>query len=559
MKRLFKNHWPVILVLLLAAILRFYALGSVPPSLMWDETSWGYNAYSILKTGRDEYGNFMPLIFKAFGDYKSAIYVYLTVPSVAIFGLNEFAVRFPAAVFGTISIFLYFFIVREIFREFKGKDIVGMLASVILAFSPWNYHYSRGAWEVNVLLVLLFLALIFFLKAEAKKVYFFYLAALFFGLSFYVYNSAKLLIPLIILGLLVFYREKLKQFSFKNYFISFLILGFLVLPVAKFTFFDGAGGRLRVMSVFSYPRPEKDIQEILNQDQTKQSSLVFQLFHNESLNFIRGILGRYFNHFSGRFLFFEGDWSNPRHGVPYAGVLNFMDILLLPLGVYFLVSQKIKGQSLVWYLLLITPLPAALSRDSVQATRSFFMVIPLMTISALGMYFIWERSKEIKNFLRVGLISLGVIGYLLGFVYYLDQFFIHAPRKYSQFWQYGYKQAIEFVGPIAKNYDKIVFTQKYGQPYIYWLFYTKYNPTDYQKQARLTESSVGDVGEINRLDNIEFRNIYWPQDRDLTKTIFVGDEFDLPITDLQQTPGAKILKEIRFLNNQLAFRIVEKK
>ena len=78
------------LLVLLGLGLRLFRLGSIPPSLHWDEPSWGYNAYSILKTGRDEYGRLMPLVFKAFGDYKSAIYVYLTTLSVGVFGLNEF-------------------------------------------------------------------------------------------------------------------------------------------------------------------------------------------------------------------------------------------------------------------------------------------------------------------------------------------------------------------------------------------------------------------------------------------------------------------------------------
>lgn len=555
-----KNKLLILLTLIsfVALALRLWKLGNIPPSIHWDEASWGYNAYSILKTGKDEYGNFMPFIFKAFGDYKSAIYVYLTVPSIAIFGLNEFAVRFPAALFGAISVFLSFFVVREIFREFEGKNIIGILTSVILALSPWSYHYSHGAWEVNVLLVFLFLAMIFFLKAEKRKIYLLYLSAIFFGLSFYVYNSAKLLIPLIIFGLIFLFKDKLKQFFLKNYLIIFIIFGLLLLPVVKFTFIDGAGGRLRVMSVFSYPRPEKEIHEILNLDKTNQNSLVFMLFHSESLNFARGILGRYFNHFSGRFLFFEGDWNNPRNGAPYVGVINFMDILFLPLGIYFLLSRKIKNKNLVWFLFLITPLSAAFSRDSIQATRSFFMIIPLTISSAFGMYFVWEKLIKVKNFLRVGIIGFLFLGYIFSFIYYLDQFFIHAPIHYSQFWQYGYKEVVEFLVDRHKDYRKVVFSQKYGQPYIYWLFYTKYDPRKYQQQAHLIESSVGDVGQVQYLDNIEFRNFHWPSDVNIAD-LFIGNDLDLPARYIEQTKGAKLLQEIYFLNGQLAFKVVEKK
>ena len=92
------------IVIVLAILIRVVNLSSVPPHLTPDEAALGYNAYSILKTGRDEHGAFLPIVFKSFGDYKPGLYVYLTVPFVGLMGLNEFSVRFPSALMGTISI-----------------------------------------------------------------------------------------------------------------------------------------------------------------------------------------------------------------------------------------------------------------------------------------------------------------------------------------------------------------------------------------------------------------------------------------------------------------------
>src|SRR3989344_3491019 len=77
-----------------ALIIRFWNLSSNPPSLNWDEVSHSYNAYSILKSGRDEWGNLFPIIFRAYGDYKLPVYIYLTVISEFFFGLTPFAIRF---------------------------------------------------------------------------------------------------------------------------------------------------------------------------------------------------------------------------------------------------------------------------------------------------------------------------------------------------------------------------------------------------------------------------------------------------------------------------------
>src|SRR3989344_1405842 len=96
-----KKNLLIFLVILLAFILRFYHLNLTPPSLYWDEASLGYNAYSILKTARDEHGKFLPITnFAAFGDYKPSGYIYLTVPAIAVFDLNEFSVRLPSVFFG---------------------------------------------------------------------------------------------------------------------------------------------------------------------------------------------------------------------------------------------------------------------------------------------------------------------------------------------------------------------------------------------------------------------------------------------------------------------------
>src|SRR3990167_3514972 len=102
-----KKNFLIFLVFFLAFVLRFYHLNLTPPSLYWDEVSLGYNAYSILKTTRDEHGKLLPLTnFAAFGDYKPPGYIYAAVPAIAVFGLNEFSVRFPSDFFGVLTVII---------------------------------------------------------------------------------------------------------------------------------------------------------------------------------------------------------------------------------------------------------------------------------------------------------------------------------------------------------------------------------------------------------------------------------------------------------------------
>src|SRR3972149_10970141 len=119
-------NWKLLLfsITILAAILRFYQLGSNPPSLTWDEVAWGYNAYSLSVDAKDEFGKFLPITYlESFGDFKPPVYAYLSVLPVKIFGLNEFSTRFASALLGVLTVFLTLLLVRRIFPNAKNFSL----------------------------------------------------------------------------------------------------------------------------------------------------------------------------------------------------------------------------------------------------------------------------------------------------------------------------------------------------------------------------------------------------------------------------------------------------
>ena len=136
-------------------------------------------------------------------------------------------------------------------------------------------------------------------------------------------------------------------------------------------------------------------------------------------------------------------------------------------------------------------------------------------------------------------------------------YFVHLAKHDSQYWEYGYKQIVETVTPIQSEYELIKVQQSYAQPYIYFLFYQKYDPAKYQAQAKLTESQVGDVGQVERLDNIYFAPIDWSVNRGEKGYLFVADTIRIPVEDSSDPEQFNVIKEINYLNNNPAFRIVE--
>lgn len=561
--KLFKKfiiHRSLFIILVLAALLRFWGLANNPPHLTSDEAAIGYNAYSILKTGRDEHGEFLPLIFKSFGDWKPGLYIYLTVPFVAILGLTELAVRLPGAISGIIAIWLSYLVIGKLFKQSLGKDIykLQLLGAFFLAVSPWHIHFSRGGWEVGVSLTLTLAGIYCFLrsldKENQRKFLFFAFSVIFFVLTLWTYQGAKLATGIVVLGLLLFFWKDLirlpRRFLLKGIFVGII----LSLPILL-SFSQGKAGRLAVFNVFAYPRSEQAVAEILRQDGFDKSSPLFAIYHSGNTYFAKEVFGRWVNHFSGRFLFFEGDWGSRRHNIPDGGMFLFLDAFLLILGFTVLARFRFsKGTLFVLFWLLLAPLPAALSRDSIHGVRSFNMILPLVILLSLGV-------NQFLNYFNSRLGKIALLGlaflYLGNYIYYLDQYWVHSPRRNSQYWYYGYKQIAQRIEQTKSEYEEVIVEQNYAQPYIFFLFSQKYPPEKYQAMANeaYLASNTGDVGLITKLDNISFRAINWSADRLLSNKLFVIDDdgVTVPASDVGNTQQFKYIERIPYLDGTPGF------
>ena len=545
----------VILILALAAVLRLWNLNNIPPHLTPDEAALGYNAYSILKTGRDEQGQFLPLVFKSFGDYKPGLYIYATVPFVAVFGLNEWSVRLPSALAGIGIVYLIYLISKKLFTV---HGSLFTLVALVAATNPWLIYFSRGAWEANLSLMLTLLGIYFFLRSLHTTYYILY-STVAFAATLLTYQGAKLSTAIVVALLIIVYWKDFWNIS-KKYLLSSFALGIIICMPIILGILQGEGGRLKIFSVFSYPRPVEYIQKMLNQNGEKIGGINYYVFHNEPYNFLRGIMGRWFNHFSGSFLFFEGDTANPRHSAPYQGMFLLSDIIILLYGLVVLLKShaeggysisNLKSAKFILLWLVLSPLPAILSRDQVHAVRSLNMAIPLILIAGIGLVEVLKQLR-IVNYVFFAF-------YFLVFIYFYDSYFIHLPKQNSKLWEYGYKQIVEVVKPIKNNYQKIIIQQSFAQPYIYFLFFEKYDPVRWQAQNNYVGSEFkGDVGYVTDIDNIFFEGIDWSRDRGKSGTLFVADPIRIPPHDSREGDEFTIVKEIKYLNGMdIAFRIIE--
>jgi len=520
-----RNKLFFIIILLISILLRFYQLGVNPSSLDWDEASLGYNAYHLLKTGSDEYGERWPLAIRSFGDYKPSVYVYLTIPPVAIFGLTEVAVRLPSAILGVLTVVVTFFLVKELFR----REDLALLSMFFLAISPWHLQFSRIAFEANVGLFWFVAGVWLFLKG-IKNGIFLAVSAVSFALSLYSYHSPRLVLPFLLIGYLWYFRQALWQHR-KYVFLAFLTGLLFVLPLVK-VFLTGAGlARFSSVSIFSSAGIlDRSIPKI-EQDQRQNFPLGF-IIHNRRLVWIVAVLKGYLDHWNFDFLFLKGDAPGRHHAVGM-GMLYLWDFPFLLAGIYWLLKEKGKNAFPLFWWFLVAPLASAIATGTPHAERAPLYLPVLQIFVAYG---VLKLTKKIFFFGAAFLLLIN------GF-YCLHQYYVHSPIDYAFDWQYGYKQMVEVVNQEEENFDKIVVTKFYDQPYIFFLFYNnRLDPNQYKNDGTYY------LG----FGKYEFRKIDWSRDQKLEKTLIVGTGEEIP-------EGAGPLKaQINFPNGEVAFRIVGK-
>ncbi len=464
-----KVYVALVVITLLAAFIRFYKIAEIPVSLYWDEVSIGYNAYSIGMTGRDEFGTFTPLLFKAFNDYKMPLDIYLTVLSEKAFGLDEFSVRFPSAFFGTLTVLVAFFLVRQLLITSSKKtklpiDSFALLTSLMLAISPWHIQFSRANFEANISLFFVVLGAYFLLKGrESFKSYVF--SFLSFAFAFYGYRSEFLFLPILILGIHLIWFRRYIMHGYQKIILVIFLFSLLLVPIFMPLTRQGA-------SRYQQTSLSNKVEQVALDNFQKGRPV------NKKVLYISTFLEGYVSEFTPQFLFLTGD-PEGRHSARNMGMLYLWEFPFVFLGGWFIfkkTSRKIFYTILLW--ILAAPIPAALSIPTPHALRSL-NILPLpQLLTALGVIYI---MTILPKFMKKPFIAVLSVIVLIFFVNFTRQYILTNTKLVVSNWGDGYKQLVRTIKARENKYGKIIITGHYWQPYTYFLFYEKFSPDNFQK------------------------------------------------------------------------------
>ena len=527
----------LILIVLIAAVLRFYNLGTNPPSLTWDEAAWGYNSYSLGIDGKDEFGRFLPHDYmESFGDFKPTMYAYLGIIPVKIFGLNEFSTRFPSASFGTLTVLITYFLTKRLFFNYKLKEYTALAAAFMLAISPWHIMLSRAAFEANIATLFIILGVWLFLISIERNSTFLILSVISFILSIYTFNSARVAAPLLLIILsLVNFKKLLKD---KKILVISVLVGFLlILPTAKFLLSPQASLRFKEVNIFS----DIELIKVNNQEIANDGSNVLSKFiHNRRFVYVREFLSHYFDNLNPDFLFIKGD-GNPKFATGDTGQMYIWEFPFFVAGLIFVTKNKGKNWWIVPAWLFIGIIPAAFARETPHALRIEGTLPTWQIFTAVGLVIFISSIKKYKK-LAVGILSFII---LINFAYFWHGYFVHYPKEFSSEWQYGYKESISYVENQKQQYDRIYFTNYLGRAYIYKLFYTQSDPETFREQSKVTRDGFGFV-HVDRIEKYSIMDNLPNKVAKREKALYINDPSKVP-------QNAKIVKTFYQLNGKAVF------
>lgn len=531
MKRLTLSGIILLGIMLAALVLRTYNISSNPPAISWDEASIGYNAYTILTTGKDEHGKLLPIdTFAAFGDYKPPIPIYLTVPFVALLSLNEVAVRLPSAFAGVLTVWVLYLLVLELFKSMKNNTVMGLLSAAVLTVSPWHIMLSRAGFEANIALLFLVTGAWTVLKAREHPVYF-YVCWLPFVAGIYTFNSTRYAGPLIAASLLVYVYPFIKVAK-KQFIGGLIIAAIAILPIFPHLVSKQARLRFEEVSIFT------DLRTVLTSNSRRELdgfTWWSAVLHNRRVGYAREYLIHFFDNLEPRYLFIKGD-GNPKFSIQDVGQLLLVSAPFVVIGLLRLIRDYPGLALLLGWWLFASIAPTAVARETPHALRTENGLPVYMIITAYGIFTSVLGAVRTK---KIWLLSfLCLILFAGNFSYFWHNLMVHYPKEFSGEWQYGYKQAIELVQSKRSEYDTVVLTESIGRPYIYALFYERMPLMQFENTKDASFDAAG------------FYNVYGFGPYRFTKesvgkyegrTLYILPPKDVP-------DGAVIVKSINLLN-----------
>lgn len=494
-----KIFFILLFIFFLGGLVRFWRLGEIPTGLHRDEAFLGYNAYSLLKTGRDMSGNFLPLHLQSFL-YSPTGYSYFSLPFIAVFDLNAFSVRFASAIFGTATILVAFGLTLSLFKKYD----LALTSAFFLAISPWHINLSRTATENTIVVFFISLGVLFYLRWRNKtSLLNLCLSFLAFAITLALYQAPRAFLPIFIpfaaITLGVPKRQWLPLSAL--YFITIIVPLIFILVSPQLSL------RIKTVSIFADTGTQLALDEQIREDGVERTArMITRIFHNKITGYNEEFLENYFSHFTYDFLFTDKGFPN-RYRIAGVGLLNLFELPLILLGLYCLLRRPQRESWFILGWVVMAPIGSALTSDDIPNLQRTLLVFPALSmILATGAACVLKLDSPrniLNRLIKTGKIAIVLMG-IYNLAFYLHQYYVHEPLHRPWFRHEGYQELVSDVNTLLPKYKKAIITTRESAPTIFFLFFGKYDPRTFQRETRSEKP--------RDLDRINFANYEFSQD-----------------------------------------------
>ena len=496
----------LILILVLSIFLRVFKIESHPATLYGDEQAFAWNAYNILKTGQDEYGEAYPLQFRSFNDYKAPIPVYILVPFIRIFDLNTFSIRLPIVIVSVITVYFVYLLTRQFFG-YK----ISLLSAFLMSISPWHIHLSRGYFESTLALLFFIAGNYFYLKylKRPNSLKNIIISMFFFALTIYSYFTPRILL-IIYLPFLFWYgysypfvseytKNQLRKTFLKNFVMGFFFLLIICLPMVWATV-NGEG-----LSRFNKLSESVNMIVVESVNKERNTSLLpafwKTIMHNKLTVRLNIIKNNYFEHLSANFWYLYGD-NSLRYFLGNMGMFYLLEMPFFIIGLIYLLRNNFKKCVSLLGWILLTPIPASIVGRPFAVRSLSMLPVPFIFISIGVVYFINLFAKKgkmiaIKVICLMFVISLGSV---------LVRYYFEYPVYAATWWGWENKAAIDYAKSYEGNFDNIFISDFYTGAPLAFAVYQKYDPLQFRNSIN-NPITMADGRKLIKLDKYYFGSL----------------------------------------------------
>lgn len=497
---------PPLFLLIFGLIFRLNYQNLIPMGFQWDEASYAYNAYSLMTTGKDEWGRNWPLFLEAFGDFKPALLSYLMIFSFSLFGISELSARLPVILLSVVGSLAFYGLIVTLSKN----KLLSFTASFLLLTSPWHMHYSRIAFDPMFSLSFMLIGLWGYVQ---KKIFWRWLGVFFLILSMYTYANTKLVVPFLAISYewLFNYRtiEKIK-FNTKTIFhkdlfakfksllplLSILLFSFILILMSALTV---AGERARTVFFWDAITAQTSIEESMHRHLQLGLPTV-RVFSNKIVYFFQSFSSQYLSHFNPFHLSF-GNNDTPAFAFSNHGLLLILSIPLIFIG---LLSKRNNFWWFFFIWLILSPLPASLSQNAPNANRALIMLPAWLTFAGLGVMstvnFLHEKFKRFISFrfLKLVIWLAILMTVFLNFIWYFRDLLLFFPEQSSQYFHSVYKDGSPYIWRERENYDQVFISDRDTQVYIFLSWYNLIDPQTVRNFNQTRKPLIG----LTQMENI---------------------------------------------------------